>query len=293
MPKIYVEINQAMDFNIDIYEDPVSQLFFQQLIDVRANHYENHRPRIVDLNKYTINYFIDRVKHAQEIGAIDWTHYEIRPEMEYYQQNQQYFNEMHKDLEVRAGLEKYAGLDQQQVDVIDDLHCCLHSLETDSAPLDYEFDHRGFAMFQYRIGYDVALMPEPVKFKRELHPGEVILDYCYVGKEPFFCMQHGDDTILQQTCKMIDRVSLSWKLHVHDNRIEHRWGPEPWPDDVDARLTEWWWAHQSDMEALGYSLEKVLNHTGFCTVGRIDDLSKLRYLKTTPNIQVTDYQLIE
>lgn len=293
MPKIYVQINQAIDFNIEIYDDPVSEIFFQQLLDIRANHYELHQPRIIDLNKYTINYFIDLVRHAQEIGAIDWTHYEIRPEMEYYQQNQRYFNEMHKDLEVRAGIQKYAGLNQQQIDVIDDLHCCLHSLETDSAPMDYQFDHRGIAMFQYRIAYDVALMPEPVKFKRTIDPGEVMLDYCYVGKEPFFCMMHDDDSILQQTCKMIDRVSLSWKLYTHDSKSNDRWGPDPWPDDVDAALTEWWWAHQSDMEAMGYSLEKVLNHTGFYTVGRIDDLSKLRYIRTTPNIQVTDYQLIE
>jgi hypothetical protein len=293
MSKIYVEINRALDFNIEIYKDPVSQLFFQQLVDVRAKHYDVHWPWLVDTSKYTINYFIDLVNRAREIGAVDWTEYEIRPEPEYYERNQEYFNIMHKDLEVRAGIEKYAGFDREQIEIIDDLHCCLHSLETVSAPLDYQFKNRGIAMFQYRVGYDVALMPEPVKFKRELLPGEVMLDYCYVGKEPFFCMMHGDDSILQQTCKMIDRVSLSWKLHVHDDQIGTRWGPDPWPDDVDAELTAWWWAHKQDMDALGYSLQKVLDHTGFCTVGRIDDLSKLQYIKTTPNIQITDYQLIE
>ena len=293
MPKIYVEINRAMDFNIEIYDDPIGEIFFQQHLDLRATQPDNHRATLIDFNKYNIHYFLDLVKQAQEIGAIDWTHYEIRPAAEYYEQNQLNFNRMHKDLEVVAGIDKYSGLDRQQMDILDELHCCLHSLETTSAPLYYEFTHRGFAVFSYQASYPLNLMPEPVKFKRTLGPGEIHLDYPYVGKEPIFCMIHGDDSKLLQTCKMIDRVSLNWKLHAHSDRTADRWGPEPWPKDVDAELTAWWHAHRADMDALGYDLDKVLNHTGFCAVGRIDDLSKLDYIKTTPNIQITDYQLIE
>ena len=293
MPKIYVEINQAVDFNIEIYDDPISEIFFQQHLAVRDTQFDRHRPGMIDSTKYTINYFNDLVKRAKEINAIDWTNYTIRPEFEHYLSNQEQFNEMHKDLEVVAGIHKYAGLDRDQIAILDDLHCCLHTLETSSAPLDYEFTRRGFAIFSYRVDYPLTLMPEPVKFKRCLEPGEVMLDYCYVGKEPIYCMIHDDDIILSQTCKMIDRVSLNWKLHLHDDAPCVQWGPEPWPRDVDAELTAWWWAHKDELLSMGYTLEKVLNHTGFCAVGCIDDLSKLRYLHTTPNLQVTNYQLIE
>jgi hypothetical protein len=134
-------------------------------------------------------------------------------------------------------------------------------------------------------------MPELVKFARVIKPGEVQLDYPYVGKEPFFCMMHNDNSMLQQTCKMIDRISLNWKLHLN-NFNGTNWGPSPWPDDVDAALTEWYYANQPDLTMLGYSLEKIIDHTGFCIPGRIDNLSKLEYMRNTPNIQITGYQLI-
>ena len=119
-----------------------------------------------------------------------------------------------------------------------------------------------------------------------------MLDYGYVGKEPIYCAIHKDNSMLQQTCKMIDRISLSWKLYVNPTPLT-QWGPDPWPADVDATLTEWFNDNLTDMSALGYTLQKVLDHAGFYTVGRIDDLSKLDYLRNTPNIQVTKYELID
>jgi hypothetical protein len=291
MSKIYVEINQTVNFNIEIYKDPVSQIFFQQHQTVGQTDPTRSVASIVDASKYTINYFINQINQAKAIGAIDWSKYKIQAGMEYYHDNQRQFNEMHKDLEVVAGIQQYAGLNDEQKQLLDDMHCCLHSLEKDSAPLDYHFDSRSYILFNYYVDYARTLMPEPVKFKRSIEPGEVMLDYGYVGKEPIYCMIHNDNSILQQTCRMIDRISLSWKLHLND-QPGTQWGPDPWPKDVDAELTAWYYENKNDMDALDYSLEKILNHTGFYTVGRIDNLSVLKYLRDTPNIQVTDYQLL-
>lgn len=291
MPKIYVEINQAVDFNIEIYDDAISKIFFNQHLEIQDLNPSRSKARLVDTGKYTVNYFIDLIAKAKDIGAIDWSEYSIRPGPEYYLSNQSQFNAMHKDLEVVAGIKKYGSLGPEQTNILDELHCCLHSLETISAPLDYEFKPRGFVNFHYYINYDLSPMPEPVKFKRTIDPGEIHLDYCYVGREPFFCMTANDNSILSQTCKMIDRISLNWKLHVMPT-VGYRWGPPPWPDDVDGSLTHWYHDHKNDMDQLGYSLEKILNHTGFCTVGRIDDISKMHYLRHTPNIIVTNYGLI-
>lgn len=291
MPKIHVEINQTVEFNIDLYTDPVSQIFFEQHKKINQTDPIKSKAVIVDIDKYTINYFIDLIKQAQSLGAVDWSHYDIKPGPDYYESNQTQFNLMHKDLELIAGVQKYQGLNTEQIKLLDDLHCCLHCLEKDSAPLDYTFSPRAYVLFNYYMDYERTLMPEPVKFKRSIEPGEIMLDYGYVGKEPIYCMIHEDNSLLQQTCRMIDRVSLSWKLYA-GTRIGTQWGPDPWPKDVDAELTQWYYQHQTDMEALGYSLEKILDHTGFYTVGKIDDLSVLEYLRTTPNIQVSDYKLI-
>ena len=291
MSKIHVEINQAVRFDIEIYNDPVSQLFFQQHQDIGQRDPDRSVATIVDTTKYNINYFIDLIQQANSAGVVDWTRFDIKAGLDHYDSNQYQFNDMHKDLELIAGINRYAGLDDAQMKLVDDLHCCLHSLETSSAPLDYRFDSRSYVNFNYYVGYNLNLMPEPVKFKRSIEPGEVMLDYPYVGKEPIFCMMHHDNSILQQTCKMIDRISISWKLCV-GNCTGKQWGPDPWPQDIDTELTEWYHQNKGDMDALGYDLQKILDHTGFCTVGRINDLSVLKYLRTTANIQITDYQLI-
>lgn len=291
MPKIYIELNKTIDFYIDIYEDAISQIFFQQLLNLKQTRGKNGLPVFNDLAKYNINYFIDLVHRARDIDAIDWTQYDIRPGAENFENNQKQFNLMHKDLEVLAGINKYGNLDLTQISLVDELHCCLHALEHANAPMDYEFHPRTIANFNYYVNYERTLMPEPVKFKRSVDPGEISLDYCYVGREPFSCWQTGDNSMLRQTCKIIDRIGASWKLYVMPWRVS-RWGPDPWPKDVDAVLTEWYYEHKDDMDYLEYSLEKILNHTGFYTVGKITDISKLDFLRFTPIIEVTNYELV-
>jgi hypothetical protein len=292
MPKLYVEINRAVDFNIDIYNTSIGEKFFNQHVEIGKQDPVRSFPILTDFTKYTINYFITLVEEANNTNTINWSQYNILPGAEHYEDNQLQFNSMHKDLEVVAGINNYAGLDNKQKKLVDELHCCLHNLETAEAPLDYKFTGRCFANISYYIkGPTDNHMPEPVKFTRVIQPGEIMLDYPYVGKDPFFCMMHNDNSMLKQTCKMIDRVSLNWKLHLNSH-AGTRWGPSPWPGNVDASLTKWFYANQSDLDTLGYSLQKILDHTGFCIPGKIDDLSKLEYLKNTPNIQITGYQLI-
>jgi YHS domain-containing protein len=292
MPKIYVEINRSVDFNIDIYDTPVGEKFFNQHMSIMAQDPVRAVPVITDFTKFTLTYFLTLIEQARNTCTVDWSAYQLLPGPENYEANQVQYNLMHKDLEVLAGLNHYAGLDEPQKSLIDEMHCCLHNLETTEAPLDYAFTGRTYA----NISYFVAVpednhMPEPVRFARSIQPGEIMLDYPYVGKEPFFCMMHNDNSLLQQTCKMIDRVSLNWKLHLN-TAVGMQWGPPPWPDDVDAALTHWYRANQTDADALGYDLQKILDHTGFCISGKIDNLSKMEYLRNTPNIQVTGYQLI-
>jgi hypothetical protein len=292
MPKIYVEINQAVDFNIDIYDTPVGEKFFNQHVSTMARDPVRAVPVITDFTKFTLTYFLTLIEQACATGTVNWSAYQLLPGPENYKANQIQFNLMHKDLEVVAGLNHYAGLDEAQKNLIDEMHCCLHNLETTEAPLDYVFSGRTFANISYFTNSpNNNEIPEPVQFARSIQPGEIMLDYPYVGKEPFFCMMHHDNSMLLQTCKMIDRIGLNWKLHLNTN-IGTRWGPPPWPDDVDAALTDWFYKNQADMATLGYSLQRILDHTGFCIPGKIDDLSKLGYLRSTPNIQITGYQLI-
>jgi len=292
MPKLHVEVNQQMDFKVDIYDTPIGNQFFNQHLAAVARDPKNAVPVITDYTKYTINYFLKLVQQALDTNTLNWDNYTIVPGIENYHSNQVQFNLMHKDLEIVAGLDHYAGLGQDQIDLINELHCCLHGLETIHAPLDYKFEPRAIVNFSYFIDNGTNNhMPEPTKFSRAMLPGEIMLDYPYVGREPIFCMIHNDNSILQQTCKMIDRISLNWKLYTNNNTLKV-WGPLPWPNDVDAELTKWYYEYQTDMEALGYSLQKILDHTGFCIPGRVEDRSKLVYLRDTPNIQVTGYQLI-
>ena len=293
MPKIYVEINQAIDFNINIYNTPIGEKFFNQHATIRKVDPDRSVPIITDFTKYTINYFITLIDQAAKTNTLDWSAYNIQAGTEFYEANQAQFNLMHKDLEVVAGIHKYAGLDQSQMKLVDELHCCLHSLETSEAPLDYKFTERHLASMHYFLNpLEDNQIPEPVKFSRVIRPGEIMLDYPYVGKEPFSCMSHHDNSKLQQTCKMIDRISYNWIMHLGDTD-NTRWYPPPHTDNVDEALTEWYYLNRADMDALGYSLQKILDHTGFCIVGRIDNLSKLEYMRTTPNIQITGYQLVD
>ena len=96
--------------------------------------------------------------------------------------------------------------------------------------------------------------------------------------------------MLSQTCKIVDRISLSWKLF-SGNFISGHWMANQ-PDDVDAVLTEWYYENKNDIDAMGYSLQQIIDHTGFCIIGEVDDHSVFEYLNNTPDIEVTDYRLI-
>ena len=142
MPKIYIEINRAINFNIDIYDTLIGEKFFNQHVEITKQDPVRAIPVITDFTKYTINYFIKLIEEAHDTNTVDWSMYNIQAGPEHYESNQLCFNLMHKDLEVTAGINKYDGLDKEQIKLVDDLHCCLHSLETTEAPLDYNFTER-------------------------------------------------------------------------------------------------------------------------------------------------------
>lgn len=292
MARIYVQINNEIDFHIQIYDDEISQIFFLQFAALKGLYPDHYKVEINDVNKWTVDYFIELVAKAKQTNVVSWDHYPIVSGADSFQANQPYFNDMHKDLEVIAGIQKYGNLDQAARDLVDELHCCLHSLEKENAPQSFVFQPREVVNFKYKLGHiHKTKMPGQPKFKRVLESGQVFLDFPYVGKEPTFCMMHNDNTMLQQTCKIIDRVTYTWKLYTGTEPCT-RWGAGPWPDNFDTALTAWYNQNREDMQALGYSLQQVLDHTGFYPVGEIDNKEHLLYLRNHPRLDVTAYELL-
>jgi len=199
---------------------------------------------------------------------------------------------MHRDVEVRAGIEKYAGLEDDQRLLVDELHWCLHSLESPNAPKDYKFVPRDVIQLTYRGELVRPEMPKDTVFKKQLLSGEIMLDYPYVGKEPLYCIMHDDNDMLEQACKIIEHISYSWKLHLSP-RTATQWAGGPrWPRDVDAALTAWYYEHQTILDRMGYGLDLILARSGFCPVGIVDDVTKLDYVRHQPVIKLTNYELL-
>lgn len=292
MSNIYVEINKSVDFKIQIYTDPISQIFFKRHKLLMENNPNAAIATIKDPNKYSIAYFNNLISTAYSNKILDWRHCQLSADPTEHSKNQIILNMLHKDVEIMQGINKCQGMSHEQQQLLCDMHDCLHGLESIKNISEfYKHKPRPFLPFRYYSDQELPLIPEPVKFKRQFDPGEIKLGFGYVGKEPMDCLLHNDNSMLQQTCKVIDRISLSWFLNVTEYPW-YKWSDSPnWPLDVDQALTAWYAENQTDMEALGYSLEKIINHSGFCTVGKITDLQVLPYLRNQQTIEITDYSL--
>lgn len=292
MSKIYFELNNEKDIFVQIYDDEVSQIFYQQQKNLLSQ--KSIIPELDDPSTNTFSYFKKLIKKAKKINAVDWTHYEFKFGEEHYPTNQQILNEMHKEIEVIGGIKNYERCSNEQIDIFNKLHFCLHNLENKEAFTDYREQKRNILLTRYYAGDDLlSLIPEHTKFKRTLEMGEIFLDYCYVGKEPILCAIHNDNSILEQTCKMIDRVSITWKLCLHDEQYTSIVGNDFTNEDVDNILRKWFYENETAMNNLNYSLEKIINHTGYYSVGKIDDSESLEYLKNSPNLEMTKFELID
>lgn len=286
MSKIFIEVNQRVNFSITTYDTPVACLFYKQTSDtVRTQ--PRATVQINDSSYHTLGYFQDLIAEAKSRNILDWDQYKLLAGPEHYHTRQINLNIMHKDLEVIAGIKKYEGIPHEDRQLIDEMHCCLHSLERPDAPLDYNFSPRTWINFDLRAPVEKCQIPEPIKFSRELRPGQVVLTFPYVGKEPLVCAIHQDNSLLTQTCKVIEHISAGWKLYT-GNGVVDQWELNQ-PSDVDGTLTKWFNDNLSDMNTLGYSLEQIINHTGFCIVGEVQDHSVFEYLNTTPRIEITKY----
>lgn len=292
MPNIYVEINKSVDFKIQIYMDPISQMFFNGHKLLMENNPNAAIATIKDPNKYSIAYFNNLISIAYSNNILDWRHCQLSADPTEHSKNQIILNMLHKDIEVIQGIKKSQGMTHEQKQLLCDMHDCLHALESIKNISEfYKHKPRSFIPFRYYSNQELPLIPEPVKFKRQFNPGEIKLVFAYVGKEPMDCLLHNDNSMLQQTCKVLDRISLNWLLNVAEYPW-YKWSDSPnWPMDVDQALTAWYAENQTDMQALGYSLEKIINHSGFCTVGKITDLQVLPYLRNQQTIEITDYRL--
>jgi hypothetical protein len=291
MPKFHIEINNAVDFNIDLYDTKVAELFYNAHRDLKNNHPDWAAASLQDYNRFNITYFKELIADAQQQNIVDWAHYTILPGAENYAANQVIFNQMHRDVEVKAGINKYEGLEDHQRLLVDELHWCLHSLESEDAQLDYQFKPRDIVQLTYRGELQRPEMPKDTVFSRVLYPGEIMLDFPYVGKEPLYCMMHNDNDMLEQACKIIEHISFSWKLNL-SRKPSTQWAGGTWPKDIDAALTSWYMQHKEQLDNMGYSVELMLARSGFCPVGIIDDISKLEYIRTSPVIKLTNYELI-
>lgn len=292
MSKIYIKINDDVDFNIRLYDDAISKIFYQQLVDLRESQFSRHQAFVSEKNRFNLQYFRSLLDQARNQGIFDWQHFQISPDLAKRKSNQVQFNAMHKEVEVLAGIQKYGDLDADERRLVDEIHHCLHALEAPDPMIEPGWRPRVFLAMRYDANIDrKTLMPSDTKFKRYLAPGQVTLDFPYVGKEPLICLLHKDDSQLLQTCKVIDHVSYTWNLFLGPGMTRNII-PEQ-PHNIDAALTAWYEDHKADMEHLGYDLQKVLDRTGFCTVGEIDDKSCLKYLRNMPRVEVTEYRLID
>ena len=122
MPKFHVEINNKVDFYINLYDTELAEQFYQAHADVKQEHPDWAQARLQDYNRFNITYFKELIAQAQAQNIVNWAHYEILPGAENYAANQIVFNHMHRDVEVRAGIEKYAGLEDDQRLLVDELH---------------------------------------------------------------------------------------------------------------------------------------------------------------------------
>lgn len=292
MPKFYLEINNEVDFYVDLYDNPVVERFYAAHKDLQDNHPDWAHAALQDYNRFNIDYFKDLINQAQTQNIVDWAHYQILPGAEHYDANQVIFNQMHRDVEVKAGINKYEGLEDNQRLLVDELHWCLHSLESPDAPKDYKFRPRDIIQITYRGELVRPEMPEDTVFSRSIDPGEIMLDFPYVGKEPLYCLMHNDNSMLEQACKIIQHISFSWKMHLSPHTAQQWAGGPYWPKNYDKEMTEWYMQHKETLDSMGYSVPLMLARSGFCKVGKITDTSKLEYIRTQPVIKLTNYQLL-
>jgi hypothetical protein len=286
-----VEFNKNIEVRVDIYDTTLAQIFYDQHVHYQNNVESYGTPSLMDHSRFTIKYFEELIEKARDIPGFSWQQYDIKPGMENYINNQRQFNSMHRDLEVWAGINKYAGLSVPQQTLLNELHCCLHTLETPNVKHRYEFRGRDFLQIRHDIEKTLTRMPDKTKFERVVFQGQIVLEYPYVGKEPMACLLHNDNSELEQSCRVIDHVSLGWKMNVSRGEQTH-WLPRTFPENIDQALTEWYYTNQKSLDNLGYDLDLILSRSGWAVVGQIRDVRQLGYLRKTQYLEITGYDLI-
>lgn len=295
MAKIYVEFNDEIDFNIDIYDDEVSNIFFQQ--QKKLNDSEKYLPEIDKFELYSIDYFHELIQKAKNLGIIDFTKYVISPKKEDFQTNENQFNEMHKTIEVMAK-NLFSMVPEIHQPILNNIHNCLHYLEEKNLASDLsykEFTKRNFlkTMYSKRDPSTYSMIPESVKFSRNILRGEVTITYCFTGREPIICAVTNDNSILSQTCKMVNRIGYNWILYLNDSSYTVAAKNNILSGKkIDQTLEKWYYENKEFADSVNYSLEKLINRTGYYPVGIVRNEDALSYISETKSINITKLETI-
>lgn len=255
----------AVDFEIKFADVPALQcqlhdteLARKYLNLLKDQYSQDPRPSFRDPQLYTLQHFKGLVEQAKTVLGWNWQRdaYDLATT-----------TQLHKDIEQYLA-RGYANIPDAHNHLLDELHYCLHSIESGSRRnhwLQIEwFNDEGFAI-------DADEYPA----KLSLEFGDLRLQNPYVGHHPLYLYEQRDSTNVNQTCRFHDFAKPGLNIVIV---------PDPTPRPDWKHYLTWFETHAKAFVQT-HGIEKLKKFTGHPVIGSVVNKQDLQQLVNQPVIK--------
>jgi hypothetical protein len=224
---------QVSNLNIKLLDKVITKKWMElhQSLDVDPD-------SIIDNNSISDDMFVKDIQEANKEFGFNWA---TNPK------TQDEYNQMHKDIETAP---------KDKADQLQSIHNHLHVKEAgNNKASQIQFvwsESLGQFYKKQPIEYDMPKDAEP--FDKTIAYGDVYLGYPHVGKSPEVCMSQNDNSNLEQTCRIHNKIVCDILISLVDVTCKS-----------DNQLLEWYDNNKITM----FTKEEMLKYNGWAKIGEV------------------------
>ena len=191
--------------------------------------------------------FMQKIKKANDLFGFDWP---LNP------QTQDEYNLMHKDIETAP---------EKMADLLQSIHHDLHVNENGSNTASHIqiVWSESLGQFYKKQPINCDMPDNAESFEKELKYGDVYLGFPHIGKSPEVCMLQNDNSNLNQTCRIHNKIVCNILISLTDLNCA-----------TDEQLISWYDENKITM----FTKEEMLKYNGWAKIGEVinkDDIEKM------------------
>jgi len=202
---------------------------------------------IIDNAGISDNDFVKDIDQANKLFGFSWP---TNPS------TQEEYNKMHKDIETAP---------KDKADVLQNIHSHLHIKESGSNKASHVqiVWSESLGQFYKKQPIDCNMPEDAEPFDKTISYGDVYLGYPHIGKSPEVCMLQKDNSNLNQTCRIHDKIVCDILISLTSLNCE-----------TDNQLLKWY----DDNKITMFTKEEMLKYNGWAKIGEVfnkDQIDKI------------------